>query len=84
MVKIDPKEVQKLALCLPDSDRLVLAAVLLGSVGPLPSPEVGEAWEAEIAERVSQIEAGQVQMISSDEVHRRACAGERMFPKAAK
>lgn len=84
MANINPTELRRLALNLPESDRLVLAAVLLGSVEPLPSPEVEEAWEAEIAARVSQFEEGQVQGISSAEVHRRAHAGECTWPMPTK
>jgi putative addiction module component (TIGR02574 family) len=59
------------AMALPEAERMELAAVLWESVeegrGPLLSPE----WRAEIARRIHEIDSGEVQTLTEEEVNAR-------------
>lgn len=57
------------ALALPPDERAALAAELLESLdGDEADEGVAEAWEAEIARRLTQIERGEVKLIPASEV----------------
>jgi putative addiction module component (TIGR02574 family) len=68
-------ELLKQALALPAEERATLAGSLLESLHEYPA-EAGteEAWADEIKRRVEQIESGEVQMLSQEEVRRRLAA----------
>jgi putative addiction module component (TIGR02574 family) len=69
---IDMKSVEILAseaLLLPKDQRLTLAHRILTSVEET-DPEVEQAWEREIEERIRQYDAGRLKGIPGDEVFR--------------
>ena len=53
---------------LPPDQRLALAYRLLASVEPAPDPDAEAAWEAEIARRIAEFDAGEVEAIPAAEV----------------
>ena len=53
---------------LPEGDRAALVGLLIESLEPGPEAEVEAAWEREIERRVSEIEAGTVELIPWDVV----------------
>ena len=59
------------AMQLSEADRGDLAALLLESIEPESEEEVAAAWEAEIRQRVKNIDEGKVKMIPEAEFHRR-------------
>ena len=52
------------ALRLPREDRALLASELIASLDGAPEAGVEEAWDAEVALRVAQVEAGQAKLVS--------------------
>ena len=64
----DLKELFQEAARWPERDRATLAGLLIESLEPAPEPDVEAAWSEEIARRVSEIEAGTVEMIPWEEV----------------
>ena len=64
----DAKKLLEAALRLPDRERLRLAERLLATFDGDPDPDAAEAWEAEIARRSREIEAGLVAPIPWSEV----------------
>ncbi|RLE17557.1 MAG: hypothetical protein DRJ61_16075 [Acidobacteria bacterium] len=54
------------ALTLPDSDRAEIAVRLLESLDGPVEQGVEEAWNREIAQRLAQIDAGEVELVSWD------------------
>jgi hypothetical protein len=63
-------EIEKQAAALPVEDRAALASFLLHS---LPDPD-HEVSDEEVAERVRQVKAGEVDLISFDELRREVFA----------
>lgn len=59
------------ALVLPADQPLALACRLLDSVDLEPEPGAEAAWETEIARRIAQLDAGEVQSIPAGEVFAR-------------
>jgi putative addiction module component (TIGR02574 family) len=61
------------ALALPGVERAELAARLLESTDEagFATPEIAAAWEAEVAGRIRDSDAGRAQSISAEEVHRK-------------
>ena len=59
------------ALSLPVEGRVALVQKLLGSLNPPPDKEVEEWWAAEAERRISQIERGEVELVSAEDVFRR-------------
>jgi len=59
------------ALILPPDQRVALAYRLLVSVEPAPECGAAEAWDAEIARRISRFDAGESQPVSAAEVFER-------------
>jgi putative addiction module component (TIGR02574 family) len=59
------------ALRLDDDARAALVAELLASLDGPADPDAGQAWDAEIAQRIEAIEAGHVVLEPWDEVRRR-------------
>ena len=58
------------ALQLPDAQRIKLACRLLESIEPEVLPEVAEAWEKEIQQRLKKIDSGKASGRSFEEVAR--------------
>ncbi len=56
-------------LALPPNERLFLGERLVESVDCFASPEIAEAWSAEVANRLADYESGKVTGIPSSEVH---------------
>ena len=59
------------ALVLSPDERLLLAHRLLCSVEPEPEPSVEVAWQAEIARRIKEFDAGLSKTIPAAEVFAR-------------
>jgi putative addiction module component (TIGR02574 family) len=60
------EQIEREALKLPEEDRLALGERLLQSVPT--DPAIQEAWDAEIARRVDDIESGKITGIQAEEV----------------
>lgn len=56
-------------LALPPNERLLLGERLVESVDCFASPEMAEAWSAEVVGRLADYESGKVRGIPSAEVH---------------
>jgi len=63
-----PKEILEAALKLTPTERAALAAEILGSLDSSTYGGLGAAWEEEIQRRLNEFEAGQAELISSEEV----------------
>ncbi|HEX9985286.1 MAG TPA: addiction module protein [Thermoanaerobaculia bacterium] len=64
----DLKTIFREAAELPESDRATLAALLLESLDPAPTPQVKAAWSREIGRRVSEIEDGSAELLDWEDV----------------
>ena len=67
-----PSELEVVAtdlMALPANERLFLGERLVESVDCFATPEIAEAWSAEIANRLADYESGKVTGIPSAEVH---------------
>jgi putative addiction module component (TIGR02574 family) len=64
-------ELKKKAAQLSDPERAELALSLIESLDGPADPDVEETWRQEIERRIGQIERGEVQLISGDEVFAR-------------
>ena len=64
-------ELSERAKVLSPEDRARLAEELLASLEESPSEEVDAAWDAEIQERIAEVEAGTVELVPSEEVFAR-------------
>ena len=69
---MDPKTVEQEALSLPQEDRAKLAQKLLLSLDALSEEELRQAWLVEADYRARELDNGDVQPISADEVRRKA------------
>jgi hypothetical protein len=65
------KRAVDLALRFPESERTALAHDLLASLDGLPDADAQQAWEAEIANRLDELETGNARTIDADEALRR-------------
>jgi len=65
------KHALDLALELPAEERAALAHDLLASLDGPPDADAAEAWEAEIGRRLEELQSGQVQTATAEEVLRR-------------
>jgi putative addiction module component (TIGR02574 family) len=61
-------ELKQKAAQLSDVERAELALTLIESLDGPADPDVEEAWRLEIERRLGQVERGEVQLISGDEV----------------
>ncbi|HEY2548776.1 MAG TPA: addiction module protein [Candidatus Acidoferrum sp.] len=59
------------ALTLTDEERAELASSLIDSLDPSVDEGAAEAWDQEIAQRVSDLDAGRAKTVPWEEVHRR-------------
>ena len=71
---MDPQTVEHEALRLPPEDRAKLAQKLLLSLATLSEEESEQAWLIEAGRRARELDRGDVQPISADEVRRKARA----------
>lgn len=62
------KELFHEATQLPEHDRATLAGLLIETLDPAPEPDVQAAWSQEIARRMTEIDAGAVELIPWEEV----------------
>jgi putative addiction module component (TIGR02574 family) len=65
---MQPNELLKQALNLPEKERAELAASLIDSLDPKVDEDVEAAWQAEIARRIEEIETGKARAIPWEEV----------------
>jgi putative addiction module component (TIGR02574 family) len=59
------------AMNLPHEERAEVANLLWESVDGFASPEIEAAWKVEIAERLRAIDAGEVQLLTEEDVENR-------------
>ena len=64
-------ELLKKALELPVTDRAELAGSLIESLDHAKDESVADAWNAEIARRMEDLDSGRVKPVSLDEFRRR-------------
>jgi hypothetical protein len=63
------EEVLEAAMALSEEDRAEVIARLQESLGGFETPEIAEAWNKEIAERIKAIDAGEVELLTEQEVN---------------
>ena len=71
---MDIDTLKREALRLPPEERARLASELLESLDELPQQDADRLWLGEAARRAAQVDSGEVQLVSSDEVGRKARA----------
>ncbi len=69
---MDPQTVEQEALLLPQEDRARLAQKLLLSLDTLSEEESKQAWLVEADRRARELDNGNVQPTSAEEVRRKA------------
>ena len=69
---MDPQAIEHEALGLPPEDRAKLAQKLLLSLDTLSEEELEQTWLIEADLRARELDRGDVQPISADEVRRKA------------
>lgn len=69
---MDRQNIEHEALSLPPEDRAKLAQKLLLSLDSLSEEELEKAWFVEADRRARELDRGEVQPISADEVRRKA------------
>ena len=70
----DTKTIERQALQLPLSERAALAHKLLVGLENLSAAEYDELWADEASRRAAEIDSGAAQLVSSEEVSRKARA----------
>ena len=68
--------VYQAALQLTESERAELAAKLIESIDPTTDADWAEAWDAEIAKRVDELDQGNVKTIPWNEVRQMMLGGK--------
>jgi putative addiction module component (TIGR02574 family) len=71
---MDVELIEREARKLPIEDRARLARDLLDSLDELAPQELDRLWLAEASRRAAQIDAGEVELVSAEEVDRKARA----------
>ncbi|MGA7539279.1 MAG: addiction module protein [Steroidobacteraceae bacterium] len=71
---MDIDALEREALKLPAEDRARLVRNLLDSLDELSAEELDRLWLEEASQRAAQIDAGEVELISAEEVDRKARA----------
>jgi putative addiction module component (TIGR02574 family) len=71
---MDPQTIEHEALSLPQEDRAKLAQKLLLSLDSLSEGELNQTWLIEADRRARELDNGDVQPISAEEVRRKARA----------
>jgi putative addiction module component (TIGR02574 family) len=72
----DLKELIREAAELPESDRAMLAGVMIESLEPKPTAAVKAAWSREIERRVREIDEGTVELLDWEDVRAELFADE--------
>jgi putative addiction module component (TIGR02574 family) len=67
---VTAQQLLETALHLPDSQRAELAARLITSLDPVRDADAAAAWDMEICERLSDIDAQRVQLIPWEQARR--------------
>jgi putative addiction module component (TIGR02574 family) len=65
------EKVLEAAMSLSADERAEVVARLQESLGGFETPEIAAAWEAEIAERIRAIDAGEVALLTEEDVNDR-------------
>jgi hypothetical protein len=65
------EKVLEAAMALSKEEREEVAARLEESLGGFATPEVAAAWNREIAERIRSIDAGEVELLTEEQVNNR-------------
>jgi len=68
---MEPGELLKHALTLPDKERAELASSLIDSLDPTIDTNADLAWQEEIARRLEEVESGRVKTVPWEEVRRK-------------
>jgi len=68
---MEPGELLKHALTLPDKERAELASSLINSLDPTIDTNADLAWQEEIARRLEEVESGRVKTVPWEEVRRK-------------
>jgi putative addiction module component (TIGR02574 family) len=68
------KALTKQALTLTPRERIELAQALLTSVDGSADAGIEAAWKNEVSRRLDEISMGQAELVSADDVHRKARA----------
>jgi len=71
---MDVEALEREALKLPAEDRARLAQELLDSLDEFPPQEIDRLWLEEAGRRAAQIDAGEVELVSAEDVDRKARA----------
>ena len=71
---MDLETLEREALQLPAEERARLATELLESLDELPQGDIDKVWLEEAARRAVQIDSGEVELISAEEVDAKARA----------
>ena len=71
----DPAEIRKEALTLPQSARAALAGSLIDSLDDHVDEDAEEAWSAEIARRLEELDSGSATTVPWSRARRRIFGG---------
>jgi hypothetical protein len=66
----DAKQILNATLKLNDKEKAAIAASLLESLGPLVDDDVESLWQAEIQNRLQEVEMGAVSLVPWSEVRK--------------
>jgi putative addiction module component (TIGR02574 family) len=69
------------AMQLSEKDREDLAARLFDTIGPESEEEVAASWEAEIRQRLEDLNQGRVKTVPADEFQRRVLKALNAIPR---
>jgi len=70
-MSLTAEQVLEAALALPEAERVEVAVRLQESVGGFADAELAAEWDKEIAERLRAIDAGEVELLSEEDVNNR-------------
>jgi putative addiction module component (TIGR02574 family) len=65
------EQVLEAAMALSETERAEVASALWESIEEGREPALSPEWQAEIARRIQEIDAGQVQLLSEEDVNAR-------------
>jgi putative addiction module component (TIGR02574 family) len=71
---MDVEALEREVLKLPAEDRARLAQELLDSLDEFPPQEIDRLWLEEASRRAAQIDTGEVELVSAEDVDRKARA----------
>jgi putative addiction module component (TIGR02574 family) len=67
----EANELLEKVLALPENERAELAGILISSLETTVDPDVDAAWQAEVARRAQEVEAGKVKTIPWEQVRQK-------------